>query len=168
MKSVTANEIVEGARRPRKPREGIPISQYSVRLVKGKTRYYAANRINDAEVLARITRAELGHLPHEEVIIIGVSGRNEPLGVVKIAQGGVGGAGVAPNDVIRPLAIMGATAFFIAHNHPSGDAQPSREDVEMTNRLRAMTECAGFTLIDHLIVGGRGGGWKSFRELGLL
>lgn len=168
MKSVTAEEIVKGARRPKKPREGVPISQYSVRLVKGKTRYYAASRINDADALARIARAELGHLPHEEVIIIGISGQNEPLGVVKIAQGGISAAGVAPNDIIRSLAIMGATAFFIAHNHPSGDPQPSRDDIALTNSLKATTECAGFHLLDHLIVGGRGGGWKSFRVLGLL
>jgi DNA repair protein RadC len=169
--SITAEEVVAPALKApkvKKPKEGVLLSQYSARLVKGRTRRYATMAINSSGDLAQVARMELGHLPHEEVIIIGLSGRNEPLGVVKVSQGGLGGAAVAPADVIRPLAIMNARAFVIAHNHPSGDPRPSSDDVEMTKHLQKMSSCAGIQLLDHLIIGGRGGHWTSMRDLGII
>lgn len=159
-KTVTAKEIVEGA--------GAKISQYKVRLVKSGSRRYAVDRISSSLDLLAIARMEFKDLPHEEVIVIGLSGTNQPLGVVRVAQGGIHGAALIPGDVLRPLVIIGATAFVIAHNHPSGDPRPSREDLELTRMLKSKADCAGIHLLDHLIVGGRGGGWASMRELNMI
>jgi len=160
---VTAQEIVAGA----KPKR---LQLYKVRLVKERTLKFAVTEVSSAEDLAKIARSELGHLPHEEVIAIGLGGRNNIVGVVKVSQGGLGGAAMMPGEVIRPLVAMGATAFVLAHNHPSGDPTPSRDDLVLTANLKRAAECVGLTFLDHLIIGSvRGGGkWKSLRDVGVM
>jgi len=60
----------------------------------------------------------------------------------------------------------GAVGMIVAHNHPSGDPQPSRADKAATRRLFASAEALGIALHDHLIFAG--GEWRSLRQLGLL
>ena len=160
-KDVTAAEIVAGATKPQKHR----LQHFSVRLVKGKSRLYPVTKIGTFADLVKIAQMELAHLPHEEVIAIGLDGKNQPIGVVKVSQGGVATTYLGPADIMRPLIAMGALAFVIAHNHPSGDPTPSQPDIDMTRALAAAAKCVGITLLDHVIVGGvRGGGASTLRE----
>jgi DNA repair protein RadC len=164
---VTAEEIVTGPRKPRSTK--LKIQLFKVRLVKERVLRFPVTRIGSSEDLVKIARSELGHLPHEEIIAIGLSGKNEPVGVVKISQGGIGGAAMTPADVIRPLLAMGALAFVLAHNHPSGDPSPSQDDIAMTKRLKTAADCVNLHFLDHVIIGGiRGGtGYSSLRDLGI-
>lgn len=148
--------------------EGELIQQYDVRLVKTRKRRVPRRFIGGSEDLAYIARVWLGDLPHEEIVVLGLSSRNEVIGVIKVSQGGIGGAAVLPADILRPLVVMGARAFVIAHNHPSGDSNPSQDDLRMTRTLKERAGCAGIELLDHVIVGGRGGGWTSMRDLGVM
>lgn len=61
---------------------------------------------------------------------------------------------------------LGATAIVLAHNHPSGDPQPSRDDVAITAQVAAAGKPLGITLHDHVIIGRQG--HASFRALGLI
>ena len=61
---------------------------------------------------------------------------------------------------------LGATALILAHNHPSGDPDPSGDDIAATRRIVAAAEPLGISVHDHVIVAG--GGWTSFRARGLL
>lgn len=162
---VTAKDITKGAKQKLEK-----IQLFKVALVKERAVAYPVNKIGSADDLAKVARSELAHLPHEEVIAIGLNRANIPIGVVKVAQGGLGSAGVHPQDVIRPLLGMGASAFVIAHNHPSGDPTPSQDDVHMTRALKKTAECVGLVLLDHLIIGSIVGGarWKSMSEMGFV
>jgi DNA repair protein RadC len=62
--------------------------------------------------------------------------------------------------------ILNASAVIVAHNHPSGDPTPSRDDVEMTRQLKAAAEAVGLDLHDHVVIGH--GRHVSFRSAGLL
>ena len=55
-------------------------------------------------------------------------------------------------EVIKKSLLLGATSIIIAHNHPSGDARPSKADIELTNQLALACNNIGITLVDHVIV----------------
>jgi len=69
-------------------------------------------------------------------------------------------------DIFRAALAYGAVGLVLAHNHPSGDPQPSRADIEATRRFAETAATLGIRLHDHLIFAG--GECRSFREMGLL
>lgn len=74
-------------------------------------------------------------------------------------------------EVLRPAVAEGWPAIVVVHNHPSGDPQPSRDDVALTRRMKEGADLLGIKLLDHVIVGGRerhGPGYRfySLREQG--
>jgi DNA repair protein RadC len=69
-------------------------------------------------------------------------------------------------EVVKRALELGATALIVVHNHPSGDATPSRGDIKMTQDLREALEKIGIALHDHLVIGRNG--HESFRAKGLL
>jgi DNA repair protein RadC len=73
---------------------------------------------------------------------------------------------VYPREVLKRALILNASALVVAHNHPSGDPKPSREDIEMTRELKAGARALDIALHDHVVVGH--GRHASFRSLGLL
>jgi DNA repair protein RadC len=68
--------------------------------------------------------------------------------------------------VVKRALALGAAALILAHNHPSGDPKPSRDDIEMTREIRKAAEALGIAIHDHLVIGRKG--HASFRSLGLL
>jgi DNA repair protein RadC len=77
-----------------------------------------------------------------------------------LARGSLTGVEVHPRDVFRPLIRSAAAAVIFCHNHPSGDPTPSRQDVELTARLREVGELCGIAVLDHVVVG-----WEGFASL---
>jgi DNA repair protein RadC len=65
--------------------------------------------------------------------------------------------------VFRPLVRVGASAAIVAHNHPSGETFPSREDIRLTAMLRQTGDLLGIPLLDHIIVSG--GGFHSIADV---
>lgn len=98
----------------------------------------------------------------EEVWAIMLDARHRPLDVVTVVVGGINSARLAARDIFAPALRAGAAAFIVAHNHPSGDATPSRADRQVTAVLRGAAELMGLPILDHLIVTGHG--HHSFRE----
>ena len=70
-----------------------------------------------------------------------------------VAFGEEKSAACEPKTIFRVVFNVGAEAFLVAHNHPSGNPKPSREDVEMTRKLMAGAELLGVRLLDHLVIG---------------
>ncbi|HKK36857.1 MAG TPA: JAB domain-containing protein, partial [Paracoccaceae bacterium] len=73
---------------------------------------------------------------------------------------------VYPREVVKRALELGASALVLVHNHPSGDPQPSRADVDMTRRIEAACRAVGLALHDHVVIGK--GEVASFHALGLL
>ena len=118
--------------------------------------------------VARAYSDWLGSLMHEVVLALALDGRNHLLQELEVARGGIHGAALTPTDVFRPLIRADARAFVLLHNHPSGDPTPSHEDVVMTRAVAHVGEIVGIPLLDHVIVGARGGGWTSLFDLGVI
>jgi DNA repair protein RadC len=83
-----------------------------------------------------------------------------------VAIGTLNSSVVHPREVFSPAVSEGAAAVVLAHNHPSGDSEPSEYDLETTEQLREAGKILGIKLLDHVIVGA--GGYFSFKEEGLL
>jgi DNA repair protein RadC len=81
-------------------------------------------------------------------------------------RGTVSHTPVYPREVMKRALILNASALIVAHNHPSGDPKPSRDDIEMTRELKAAANALEIELHDHVVIGH--GKHASFRSLGLL
>lgn len=125
-------------------------------------------RASGPERVGEVYAARLGGEVTERVLVLALDGRRRLLAEIEIARGGAHAAAVTPGDVFRPLIRAGATACLLVHNHPSGDPTPSREDVAMTQAVQEIGSVVGIPLLDHIVVGARGGGWRSLLALGLM
>lgn len=92
--------------------------------------------------------------PVEEFHVILLDVRGRLLGTEKVAQGSVSQCPVSPRDALRPAVRAGAHSIIFCHNHPSFAVDPSPEDQDLTERLRAGAELVGVVARDHVIVGG--------------
>jgi DNA repair protein RadC len=95
-----------------------------------------------------------------------LSSRNVVLGIETISIGSLNASIVHPREVFKPAILCSAASIALAHNHPSGDAEPSNEDIAITRRMIEAARLLGIELLDHVIVASRG--TVSFRTRELL
>ncbi len=89
--------------------------------------------------------------------------KNRLLGTQIITIGTATETLAPPREIFREVIRQGATRVIVAHNHPSGNVEPSREDIELTRQLLAGAQFLGIPLLDHLILGN--GTHQSLREI---
>jgi DNA repair protein RadC len=98
----------------------------------------------------------LRHAAQERFIAVLLDGRHRVIRHALISQGTLTASLVHPREVFRPALREPAAAVVLVHNHPSGDPTPSREDVEITERLVEAGRILGVPVIDHVVVAERG------------
>jgi DNA repair protein RadC len=118
--------------------------------------------------VARVYAERLGALVHEVLLGIALNGRNGYMAEVELARGGRHSASLSVADALRPLIRVGASALVLVHNHPGGDPTPSPEDIALTTAMKTAADLVGIALVDHIIIGGSGGGFISMLDLGIL
>ena len=92
--------------------------------------------------------------------------KNEVRKIHEVSHGGLDGTEAVPRDVLKQAVREGAAAIIVAHNHPSGDPEPSRADIALTKRLAEAAQIVGIALLDHVIFGD--GRHVSLKERGLM
>ncbi len=102
----------------------------------------------------------------ELFMILLLDGKNRITRKVQVSEGSLNQSIVHPREVFAPAVRESAAAVIFIHNHPSGDPAPSREDREITRRLKEAGEILGIKVLDHIIIGD--GAYFSFVESGLL
>jgi DNA repair protein RadC len=102
----------------------------------------------------------------EQFRVLFLDNRNRLLADEAQQRGTVNHTPVYPREVAKRALELHATALILVHNHPSGDPTPSRDDIAMTEQIRAAAAALSIVLHDHIIVGN--GRWLSFRKEGLL
>jgi DNA repair protein RadC len=110
-------------------------------------------RITGAEDVARLLSIDFKEYETERLKVLLMNTRNELLKIVEVSQGGRAGTYAGPADVYCAAVREGATAIIVAHNHPSGDPEPSRTDIDLTRRLKEAGEILGIRLCDHIVFG---------------
>lgn len=92
-------------------------------------------------------------MTQEAFWVLALDARNGVMDEIEVARGSLTGVEVHPREVFRPLVRLAAAAGVVAHNHPSGDPEPSPDDIALTRRLRASGELLGIPILDHVVVG---------------
>lgn len=98
-------------------------------------------------------RARLRHLPYEVFACLYLDNRHRVLAFEELFRGTIDGASVPPREVVRACLEHNAAAVIFAHNHPSGVAEPSRADRDITQTLRDALQLVGIRVLDHLVIG---------------
>ena len=98
-------------------------------------------------------KARLAGLEHESFCIIYLDNRHRVIDFDELFRGTVDGTSVYPREVVKESLARNAAAIILAHNHPSGVAEPSQADERITKRLKAALELVDIRVLDHLIVG---------------
>lgn len=98
-------------------------------------------------------RMRLGALLHEEFHVLWLDNRHRILDCQKLFTGTVDGASVHPREVVRAALAINASAVVLAHNHPSGVAEPSGADRSITQELIAALRLVDVRVLDHLVIG---------------
>ncbi|MGB3738605.1 MAG: DNA repair protein RadC [Pontixanthobacter sp.] len=109
---------------------------------------------------------DMAHLTVERVRVLYLDTRNRLIQDHHVGDGSVDEASIHPREVIRRGLDIGATALILVHNHPSGNPEPSRADIQITNRIAEAGRLLGITVHDHVIVGRQG--HVSLRAKGLI
>ena len=110
--------------------------------------------------------AAMGHERVEQFRVLFLDGRNRLIADEIQGHGTINHAPAYPREVVRRCLELHASAVILAHNHPSGEPAPSREDVVLTNEIARAASMMGIAVHDHIIVGN--GKWLSFRSEKLL
>ena len=108
----------------------------------------------------------LRDLTHEVFCCVYLDNRNRVTGFEELFRGTLDGASVHPREVVKQALARNAAAVILAHNHPSGVAEPSQADEIITRRLKEALGLVDIRVLDHIVVGD--GACESFAERGLL
>ncbi|PYS95323.1 MAG: hypothetical protein DMF50_09360 [Acidobacteria bacterium] len=116
----------------------------------------------DAYALVR----DLKKARKEHLVALYLDAQNRLIVRETVSIGSLNTTRTHPREILQPAIVHSALAFVLAHNHPSGSLDPSRDDVEFTGTIARAGELMGISLYDHLIVSRRG--FVSLKEKGLL
>ena len=105
------------------------------------------------EAVQRLLGPEMGALAQEQVRVLLLDRRNRVVGQRVIYQGNAYSSVVRPAEVLRPAVVAAVPHIIVAHNHPSGDASPSPDDIKVTKELAEAAELLGVELLDHIVIG---------------
>jgi DNA repair protein RadC len=145
--------------------------QFKVKLPSGRYRDASDNEIAEAacalivakNALAHTTihsptdtetylRSALGGLERERFAIIFLDNRHRVIAFEVLFDGTIDGTSVYPREVVKRALEVNSAAVILAHNHPSGVAEPSQADERITRRLKQGLELVDIRLLDHLVI----------------
>jgi DNA repair protein RadC len=147
-----ASGAVPAERRCQVSARKVTLKTYRCMLVAEGTAQYTRETVEDAGGAIEVLFDKMAGLCCEEIHVLYLNGRNRIVGHEVVARGGLHGCAVTARDVLRGALLANASAFILAHNHPSGDPTPSAEDREMTRKIGALSRDLGCPLLDHIVV----------------
>lgn len=109
----------------------------------------------------RDAKKEFFHVIHLDI-------KNTPIHNIEISKGSVDASIVDPKEIIKEATLRSASSIILVHNHPSGDAEPSSEDIKLTNRIVDACNLVGIKVLDHIIIGKNKEDYYSFTKCGLI
>lgn len=111
-----------------------------------------AEALREPRDVIDFVRARLRGATQEHFEVIGLDARQRVRLVRRVAMGSLAQVDVHPRELFRPLMRAGMHACVLVHNHPSGDAEPSRADIELTRRMWEVGRLVGVPVLDHIVV----------------
>ena len=138
-------------------------------LVKEKGAMYDVQKKIESPYDAYKAITEIAKVQEEAQEVFGIlilNTKNKIVAAHEVSRGVLNSSLVHPREVFKPAVLYNAAAIICFHNHPSGDPEPSREDIEITNRLVEAGKIMGIEILDHIIVGDDG--YVSLKKRGVM
>lgn len=148
-----------------------------VKAVKLKAVAELSNRIARAKVkkdvcfrhprqVADAYMEQMRHLEKEHCVAVFTDSKDSRISDVRLSVGNLNSSILSAREIFRQALLCNAAAVILLHNHPSGDPTPSKEDIQMTGRLKEASKIMEIPLLDHIIIGDNT--YISLREKGVL
>ena len=140
------------------------INVVSIKMVRESSVLYNIRRISEPKDIVDLGKKFLDELDREELIVACLNTKNEVNSVNVVSIGSLNNSIVHPREVFKTAILSNAASIVMIHNHPSGDVTPSKEDKEITLRIKESGTILGICLLDHIIIGNDT--YYSFKEHG--
>lgn len=149
------------------------VKALQIKAVMELSKRVSASLINNNRVtikspveVSTLLMEEMRHLKKEVFKIILLNTKNHIIKYMDVSVGSLNSSIVHPREVFSEAVKAGCSGILLVHNHPSGDPEPSREDIETTQRLVNAGNILGIKVLDHVVIGD--GKYISFKEQGLM
>jgi DNA repair protein RadC len=148
--------------RTRIPRDSRRYIRQVLYIVARETVPAHRDKLDGPEAVAVLARRVIPDDDREHFYVFFVDAQNRLLAAHHVSTGSLSSSIVHPREVLGPAIREGAAHLILAHNHPSGDPTPSREDIQLTRQLAEGARLLGIRVHDHVIIGN---GTESFVSL---
>ena len=129
---------------------------YVCELTKRRYRGKKPKEIRGPDDVVAFVGPRLRREQREHFLVLLLNARHEVMGKETVSIGSLNASIVHPREVFKPAITASAASVILVHNHPSGDPEPSEEDLTITKRLVEAGELLGVQVLDHVIVAERG------------
>ena len=133
----------------------INLQFYKLKLVKENcARYDVQKTIRSKEDIVYLAKVlEINSEAEEVLILVTVDTKNNITGIFEVSRGSLNASIVHPREIFKRAILNNAAGIFLIHNHPSGNSNPSKNDDEVTERIKKAGELMSIELLDHIIAG---------------
>ncbi len=130
-------------------------SKIKLQMVKEKNFTYNSKTIfSSKDIVKYINEIEnLDLEPDEKVILICLNNQNQIISYSEIAKGGADFCNIDFKVLFKTILIANATKFILVHNHPTGNAKPSLQDIKITEKIKDASNLLNIQFLDHIVVG---------------
>lgn len=143
------------------------IKVVNVRLVKEPS-LYSTKEVTSPEAVMEVVSGELKNYDREVFAILNLKTNGKPINLHICSIGTLDATMVNPREAFKAIILSNAASFICVHNHPSGNCEPSQDDIAVTERMVKCGELMGIKMLDHIIIAAETGEQASFLRKGLL
>lgn len=141
------------------------INIVTIKMEKVKSMLVDNKNIGSPKDVYKIVSEYLDGVDREHLVLLTLDTKNKITSISTICIGSLNDSVVHPREVFKPAILSNAASIILAHNHPSGDTTPSKEDISITRRIKDGGDLLGIELLDHLIIGDD---YTSLKEKGIV
>lgn len=124
--------------------------------------------ISNDKIAAEVVKEYLKDVDREYLGVICLNTKNKILNISTAHIGGLNRSVAQPREIFKTAILSNAASIIMFHNHPSGDVNPSKEDEDITQRIRECGNILGIELLDHIIVAYDTESYSSMRKKGYI
>lgn len=129
------------------------IIEQAIKLIQSKLKT-PGEALTSPDLVRKYLVLHMAQLENEHFSMILLDNQHKVIGFENIFQGTIDGSSVYPREVVKTVLEHNAAAVILAHNHPSGNPEPSSADISITKRLQESLALIDVRILDHIIVGG--------------
>jgi len=137
-----------------------------IQIIKESSMLYKDRKVGSPKDAFNLMKGFFEFADRELMIVCSLDTKNQPITINVASIGTLNSSLVHPRELFKAAILSNAASIIVAHNHPSGNPEPSSEDMNITNRLKECGKLLGIELIDHIIIGDER--FASLKEKGIL